>query len=227
MSTSNLPEKDHVFALVPENPLIRRISKRLDRTPEGLVRNIERYMKSRVEQVMYLQIAFESRTQPMEFKEILKILVGTELRHSDLQKTFDGKDHHESKIDSIEPLIAETISLLRMIPKSFGGMELKASTAATLVITYGSDAIHFIESIVEDWEEIAEMFNLPRNSQVRILRASLCMWLNNIRSYCAKQGIPDQYRFMDYFEDENGDLRFYLYRAETNIEDYFWEEGKI
>lgn len=222
-----LAQKNESFALVPTNKLVKKTSAMLRWKPETLIRNIKQWMSSPVEQFIYLDNASQFSHQPKTFKQILKVIAHDDLRICDLEETIVNGQKFSSKVKSIEPILTETLHLIRRIPNEYDFLRLKATTAASLVMAYGSDAITFIDSIAEEWVEIAEALHFYSSSQDKVVRAAIWMWANKITPYCKKQGIPDQVRFMDYFEDDCGDLRYHMIQLGETAEDILEENEEI
>lgn len=229
MSESQVPQTQGTdFALVPTNKNVIRASLALKRKPATLIKHIKRYLSSPVEQSIYLEIAAEFRHKPDTFKSILNKILDRDLIEQDLMKTFDGTQWHETKVDSIEPVIIEALHLIQRVPNDYEDLRIKASTAAVLVMSYGEDAISFIDSIMDDWIEIAEILKFGRYaSRYPTARAAIWLWLNKILPYCKQKGIPDQIRFMDYFDDDCGRLRFDLISYGKEVEDILEENEEI
>lgn len=228
MTEQKLPRHRFSFALIPSNPEVIRASRALRRKPETLIKNVQKYMSSPVEQALYIQIAGQFHHLPRVFKEILEVIQGkdNDLTVNDLwEHTNDQGEFFSAKVQQIEPMLEETLSLILRVPNDYQQLRLKASTAAMLVMSFGDDAISFIDSIMEDWCEIREILGFSdRSTQYPVARAAIWMWRNEILPYCRVNGIPDQLRFMDHFDDDCSMLRREEITDLSRLEDEMTED---
>lgn len=187
-------------ALVPTNPNVQALSKRLRWKPETAVARIKRALPAPMEQQVYLAIAprlGESALLPESLAKLLRLYLGNQrLEIEDLRPGSPGR----SRFTSFAEYLGECINLLKVVTKEFDALSIKIEHAGLIVLQYGSeDPERLIEMVDSNLEEMCEVLGI-NNEMGYGKRMGICisMVVNKIIPMNRKNGTPDLLDLTDF-----------------------------
>lgn len=192
--------RDAQYALVPTNPNVQKLSKRLRWKPETAIARIQRALPAPMEQQVYLAIAprlGESALLPESMAKLLRLYLGhQELELEDLKPGSPGR----SRFLSFAEYLGECINLLKVVTKEFDALSLKIEHAGLIVLQYGSDnPERLIEMVDCNLEEMCEMIGIS-NEIGYGKRMGICISVvvNKIIPMNRRNGTPDLLDLTDF-----------------------------
>lgn len=180
--------------LVPQNPAVQKLSRRLRWSPERAITRIQRALPARVEQEVYLALAADFGLLPESMAKLLRFYLGEEhLELEDLQPKPVGPNLVTSRFAEFAEFLRECLNLLKLISKEFSSFSITIEHAAMIVLHYGTEQPErLIEMIDGNLEELCELLGVS-NEHPYSVRMRLCIWLmvTKVIPENRSQGIPD------------------------------------
>jgi len=173
-SLTNIEE----HALVPSNPMVQRLARRLHWKPQTAIARIERALPAFVEQQIYLALAGDFSILPESMAKLLRMYLGhQELQLEDLSPNFVGKNVISSRFSSFAEFLRESLNLLKIISKEYSAFSLSVEQAGFIVLHYGTDNPELlIEMVDNNLEEMCEFLGIS-NEKPYSIRMRLCIWI--------------------------------------------------
>jgi hypothetical protein len=181
-------------ALVPDNPSIVKLSKRLRWKPETAIRRIQHALPAPVEQQIYLELAADFGILPESMAKLLRFYIGEEsLELDDLDPHSVGDNLVSTKFTNFVEFLVQCLNLLKIVAKEFTSFSLTIEHAAIIVTHYGTDQPEaLLEMIDGNLEELCEMVGIS-NEKSYEYRMRTCVWVvvKTVIAENRKSGRPD------------------------------------
>lgn len=176
-------------ALVPTNPNIQKLAKRLHWKPQTAITRIQTALPAPLEQQIYLALAGDFAILPESMAKLLRLYLGyQELRLEDLAPRSTGKNLSYSKFDSFAEFLRECLNLLKIISKEYSSFSLSIEQVGFIVLYYGTDNPELlIEMVDTNLEEMCDVLGV-NNQHPYNFRMRICLWI------VVKKIIPDNHR---------------------------------
>lgn len=165
-------------ALVPTNPSVQKIAKRLHWRPSTAVTRIQMALPAPFEQQIYLSIAGHFGILPESMAKLLRLFLGhSELQPDDLNPRFVGRDLVHSRLDLFTEFLRECLNLLKIIKHEYTAFSLSIEQAGWIVLHYGPDDPEIlIEMVDTNLEALCDALGVS-NYHAYSHRMRLCLWL--------------------------------------------------
>ncbi|MBA3733265.1 hypothetical protein H0W91_02720 [Patescibacteria group bacterium] len=165
-------------ALVPTNPSVMKLAKRLRWSPERAIIRIQRALPALFEQQIYLELASDFGILPESMAKLLRFYMGEEeLDLEDLEFRQAGNNLVTSKFVDFAEFLRECLNLLKIVAKEFTSFSLTVNHAAMIVYHYGTDQPELLIEMVDgNLEELCEVLGV-NNEHPYSQRMRLCIWL--------------------------------------------------
>lgn len=180
--------------LVPSNPLVVRMAKRLRWSPERAVARIQRALPAPLEQQIYLELASDFGIHPETMSKILRFYLGeNNLQIEDLEPRPIGQNLVVSKFASFAEFLGGCLDLLKLVSSEYGELGLSVMHVANIVQHYGIyEPERLIETIDTNIDEMTDMLGIG-DDRGHADKMRLCIWLvvTKIIPEQKRNGCPD------------------------------------
>ncbi len=173
--TLMVPEQ---YALVPTNPHVQAIARRLRWKPDTAIRRIRAALPAVIEQQIYLAISPESGESgilPESMAKLLRLYMGhQQLQLDDLAPGSSGRN----RFTNFAEFLGACIMLLKIITREYSAFSLNIEHAGLIVLNYGTDDPELLIELVDcNLEEMCELLdisnNIPYSERMRICVGTL------------------------------------------------------
>lgn len=211
------------YALVPTNPSVQKLAKRLHWKPQTAIARIQRALPALMEQQIYLALAGDFAILPESMAKLLRLYLGyQELQLDDLNPRQVGKNLTYSKFGSFAEFLRECLNLLKIITREYSAFSLSIEQAGFMVLHYGTDNPELlIEMVDTNLEEMCEVLGI-NNEQAYSRRMRFCIWIvvSKIIPDNRRKGYTDALDITDFLNMSSAQ-RHHLRRAlSQEVPDY-------
>ncbi len=189
-------------SLGPENPRIRGLAFKWRWKVETVIRRVEDALPSKIERMIYVDLAVGYRIHPESLRKLLDIFRGdNHLTASDLEKRSVGLNLVKSKFDDVVDKVEQALLLVDKTSDSASYM-MSMESAARLVEVYGDQAEEVLGQIVENVSDVAEYLgiSLDRSPSV-IVGVAIKTLLEKVNNLQGGKPLPLTVEEMFYREE--------------------------
>ena len=188
------------YALVPNNPHVQAIARRLRWKPETTIRRIRQALPAVIEQQIYLAISperGESGILPESMAKLLRLYLGHQkLQLNDLAPDSSGR----TRFINFAEFLGACITLLKIITGEYSAFALSIEHAGLIVLNYGTDdpelLIEMVDCNLEAMCEVLDISNsIPYGERMRICVGTL---VGKVIPDNQERGMPDVLDLADF-----------------------------